>query len=742
MSEEALVLPITGDPAQMAALVAGVEKIVAALDQMGKKGEEVAKKQESSWANAVASAKKAGEAYTYIKGALTDVVGTAISATQRFADLAAQGERDVTALERLGGAWQSVERSTRGTLTVTQAYAAQQSLVRSGLRVSGDELALVTRYAREHGDVMASTSERVQRFTEALRNGEAGGLRQFGIAVQQGATRAQTFEQALRQMRSATLDAEPAQRTLAEETTRFSESLTEAASATANLVSNLIGLPGILSEVNAGLRSITNDVRDLAQLENDLPQQRQRNAAATAAQQRHVAALRAARGSLEAAGLGAQGLGAAADISGLSAEQVDRVSASLEALSRRLPNTRLSPEDVARRQGDVAAFRPYDATFSALEDVARERQGDAGFAAARRNAPNTISQIGAEIERMRRENAAARQQPQGPRDSASGHSGASPGADWRSRKILDAMAYERARLDEFDAMRAQKATEAAAYERHRQEEYFDFRRQKAEEEAAYERTHSQEARRDQMAQGRIDAGAQRSAELADLRDPRTQADRLTARAGDDELRREQQQLEQRYQMQRSFTDRWQELHHEQVNATQLAAQGITSAYSAMGDAISAHAQALIAGKESAAEAGQGILSDTLLAISKEASAKGSFYFAEGLADASNPITAPLAPGAFAASAAFFATAAGTGLAGAALGPAAPSGGAGASAPPSATHTGSGSGSGGNTTITETRIYYAPVIGDRDATSAEVGWGLQRYGRASDSRLVRDRSASP
>lgn len=733
MSEEALVLPITGDPAQMATLVAGVEKIVAALDHMGKKGEEVSKKQEASWLSTVASAKKAGEAYVYIKGALTDVVGTAVAAVERFGELAAQGERDVTALERLGGAWEEVERGTRGTLTATQAYAAQQTLVRSGLRLSADELALVTRYAREHGDVMASTSERVQRFTEALREGESGGLRQFGIAVQQGATRAQTFERALRQMRAATVEAEPAQRTLAEETQRFSDSLTEGASATANLVSHLIDLPGILSEVNAGLRDVTRDMRDLVQLENDLPQQRQRNEAMNAAQQRHVAALRAARGSLSAAGLAGQAL--PADISGLNAEQIDRVSGSLEALARRLPNTQLSAEDLARRQGDQGPMR-LDTSFQALEDIARERQGaGAAYTAARRNAPSSLAAITAEIARMRAENA-AHQAPQGPRDSAGG--AAASGPDWRGQKLLDAMAYERRRTDEFIALEEQKATEAAAYERQRQQEYFDFRREKAEEQAAYERTHSQAARRDQMAQGRVDAGSQRSAELADLRDPRSQGERLGALAGDAELRREQQQLEQRYELQRTFTDRWQELHHEQVDSTRLAAEGISAAYTSMGDALSSHVQALVAGRETAGQAAQGFLSDTLMAISKEAATKGGFYFAEGLADLSNPITMPLAPGAFAASAAFFAVAAGTGLAGAAAAPSAPSG---ASASPTATHTGSGTSGGsggGGTQITETHIYYAPVVGGRESTNAETGDYLHRYDRASDSRLVRTR----
>lgn len=325
-----------------------------------------------------------------------------------FTAAAVAGEGQAMALERLGPAYQEVQRQTAGTVTAQEALRAQQQLLQSGLSVTNTQLGTITRAAREYARATGTdTTQAIEQLSQALVNGEAGGLRRFGIAVEQGATRAHTFERAMRQLTAAQQESAPAARTLAEETDAFARSFTDAGSALALFGARAIGLDSILAGVSSRLQSVARDAQELNQLNADMAGQRQRNAAAAAAQQRHVAALRAARGSLEAAGLGAQGLGAAADISGLSAEQVDRVSASLEALSRRLPNTQLSAADIARRQGDVAAPRPYDTSFAALEDIARERQsGAAAYAAARRNAPGAISQIGAEIERMRRENAA------------------------------------------------------------------------------------------------------------------------------------------------------------------------------------------------------------------------------------------------------------------------------------------------------------------------------------------------
>ena len=98
----------------------------------------------------------------------------------------------------------------------------------------------------------------------------------------------------------------------------------------------------------------------------------------------------------------------------------------------------------------------------------------------------------------------------------------------------------------------------------------------------------------------------------------------------------------------------------------------------MGEAFGKHLQALAAGKETLGDALQGMLSDTLAAIAQQATVKGAMELAEGLGALAGIVTAPKAPGHFAAAAAYFGVAA---LAGAGAAATAPS--SASAAPPSA-----------------------------------------------------------
>lgn len=214
------------------------------------------------------------------------------------------------------------------------------------------------------------------------------------------------------------------------------------------------------------------------------------------------------------------------------------------------------------------------------------------------------------------------------------------------------------------------------------------------------------------------------------------------RAANDNARLDRQRtrdLERRRNELRSFTDFFEEQHGRQVIAAQEAAEGISGAFSAMGQAYSAHLQAVIAGREDLGTALQGMLSDTLTSISKESAAKAGLYFAEGLASLVF-YQYDRAATSFAAAAAYTGVAALSGLAGQAVAPSAPS--ASGGAPSSAVQASRGDRTGvggaandnGGTTIIQ-NTYFAPVIGGRDATSAEVGRGMQRFTGAADRRRL-------
>jgi predicted RNase H-like HicB family nuclease len=112
--------------------------------------------------------------------------------------------------------------------------------------------------------VTQSAEEAVQELTEALREGEEGGLRKYGIAVQQGATRAQTFESALRQMREAAQGTDPALRTASESMDAMSSGATDAVSALAALAAQGLGLNNVVNNLSTDIRRLGDDLTELA----------------------------------------------------------------------------------------------------------------------------------------------------------------------------------------------------------------------------------------------------------------------------------------------------------------------------------------------------------------------------------------------------------------------------------------------------------------------------------------------
>lgn len=129
-------------------------------------------------------------------------------------------------------------------------------------------------------------------------------------------------------------------------------------------------------------------------------------------------------------------------------------------------------------------------------------------------------------------------------------------------------------------------------------------------------------------------------------------------------------LRTRLEAHERFGGRLAELNNERVHGAQRAAEFTNGAFESMGKAIGTHVQALIDGRESVGAALQGMLSDTLISVGKEAIVQGGIETAKGIAALAGVVTAPLAPGHFAAAGAFFAVGAAAGVAGAALAPSA------------------------------------------------------------------------
>lgn len=235
---------------------------------------------------------------------------------------------------------------------------------------------------------------------------------------------------------------------------------------------------------------------------------------------------------------------------------------------------------------------------------------------------------------------------------------------------------ERYRLEREEIDRTQRAALDAMIERARLDE--EGKQQAIQAEVERAKAVSEAGRRAAMAQQRQETRAGQSAELADLRDPAVQREAIEEMRRAHSIERERAHLVEKYELQRTYVDRMEELHGQEFNSTKALTEGVSDAFQAMGEAFGKHLQALAAGKETLGDALQGMLSDTLAAIAQQATVKGAMELAEGLGALAGIVTAPKAPGHFAAAAAYFGVAA---LAGAGAAATAPS--SASAAPPSA-----------------------------------------------------------
>jgi len=198
-------------------------------------------------------------------------------------------------------------------------------------------------------------------------------------------------------------------------------------------------------------------------------------------------------------------------------------------------------------------------------------------------------------------------------------------------------------------------------------------------------------------------------------------------------------LENRADHYRSFTEEFESLHQRQVSAAEESASSITGALNALGSAYGDAIQAFVTGEATIGEALQGMLSQTLTSIGKEAGVKAGFQLAEGLATLFlNPAEAGSH---FAAAAAYTGVAAIAGYGGSELAveKTKPSGGSSRAAADMMGGRSPANDNGGGTIIYE---YNAPVIDGRVATRDRVGTELMGYtGAAERERRVGRRRAA-
>lgn len=134
-----------------------------------------------------------------------------------IAAMAAQ-EREENAIRRLGAAYDAVSAATNGAVSAQQALTLQGQLQTAGVRVSAQQLALLTRAAREYAQATGNdASEAVEKLTNAIVNNSEDALSELNLAQARSTSSAQTLANMTRELEARFRGVSPAARTLNED---------------------------------------------------------------------------------------------------------------------------------------------------------------------------------------------------------------------------------------------------------------------------------------------------------------------------------------------------------------------------------------------------------------------------------------------------------------------------------------------------------------------------------------------
>lgn len=735
MSDEALPLPVEvpGGDASLAILLRiadAVDRVAKATEDAGRKGEESATRQKSAWetiAGAIESttdrAKVLAERYVYITQALDDVAERA----EAIGRLAEEQERLDLVSSRLGVSMDEAADAAGRFADEVEPMNASGRLLQEGVRASQTELNALMRVAGSASLMLGvTTAQATEQLTDALVSGRERGLMQFGTELGAVAGSTHSLEERLAALVSQANHTERATDTSADAVRRLRDKVDDykRTVATAFMEETIR-----IASFGTTARSTAGDVEDLGRKLTALGD--------TAATVLNVVAR------------------PIAVLGGVFAYAANAVGSTLGAAYQGLAHGRGAAQealnDAEARSNDITSFMQNQ--IDVLNGIRHDGEGGTRSEGGTRVDPARVLRAGAagpgatESEesalRTRRADATARGRRESPAGGASGTSAPPELHDLNAESIKSKQNEQRSNAthDSHDAdaeRRRQIEEENRAIEQSMRGAHADAESLRSQSPNAprggfMERVLGPEDT--QTTRWQAYADAQRRAQEAAERQRFAASDqgRAEQAAKDHDTAMERRRQDERIASMRSFTSEWEDLHGRQVNATHEAAGMLNTAFSAIGEATTKHFQAVREGREAIGEALQGILSDTLSAIGKEAAVKGGMQLAEGLA---NLIIAPaLSAQNFAAMGAYFSVAALAGATGSAL------------APSAATH-GTGDRNGRTASLPAANdnavrggnVYtfnqYAPTFGGRNGSRAEAGEQIGRYTTASEERTRR------
>ena len=686
---EALSLPV--QVPEGAATLALLERIAAAVEDTGKKSAEASEKTATGWERAQEKLTAAANMFNETREAVGGFAEMVNAAAEHLLASASNAERMERAQNQLGLSFTQAADAAGGYVNQVEVATAATSLAERGIRLHQDELNGLTRvaqnYARATGKEFAEAMEMV---TEVVTEGgeEMGKL---DTALLRVADTAQfTANDRLRALVERSQQIAPAARSAAEEMRAFQGAMEEADRAFAT------GFVESMASFRQGTGDAATKMREL--------RDEMHAAGATVAE----VVTRAGRGTTILVGGLITGIGSVVGL-------LRAAGAGMAALVERRSVGQAAEQEfrAAMTQGFVGdVARLVGAQIDRLEEMDNDRTSmaapPAGGPSAADRARDRAAR-GADMTFTLEETQGGTRRGAAPPRTDDRSDGITIGG--AAGAVLDRMAAE--------ARRRQEGEETAATARRLSTV------REMEERANVERLIAQERAREQHQRGS------------------TLADRLDQAREQRTLERAQRNINQRLAMETSYVERMEEMHSSRANAAQLEAEAVTMGFNAMGQGLAKHLQLWAAGEETFSQAAQAMAADTLSSVGQQAIVKGAMEMAEGLSMLAGIYTAPLAPGHFAAGAAFLAVGALATAGGAALAPspATPSAGGGGARPSRGAES---FGSDrprepkGGDGITVIHMYYGPTINGRGTSESEAGARVLRLTDATARRQQRPR----
>lgn len=239
--------------------------------------------------------------------ALGSVAAGALAVGVALGAATAHAEKSARAYRTLGDqTWALVQAQTAGAVSIEQANKAHQTLVRSGLNVTGRELATLTRAAREYALATGTEMEQaLEKLTEGLRGGSADALQEFGIRVADGAGRVATMHGALRQLEAGFRGVAPAAQTTDEAMRSLGTNFLDVVSMGGRFIAEWTGVAGLIREVGELTAGAANALREYFDARDRLKASNARDDANATSAERYERAIRQARSRAALAGVSA-----------------------------------------------------------------------------------------------------------------------------------------------------------------------------------------------------------------------------------------------------------------------------------------------------------------------------------------------------------------------------------------------------------------------------------------------------